>query len=57
LRGLPADHADRVRLRLCEPLLVVVYDRTKDGATAHCTEHLPFGDRGQVVEGKAFYGA
>jgi 2-hydroxychromene-2-carboxylate isomerase/ketosteroid isomerase-like protein len=40
-----------------ERLLVVVYDRTKDGATAHATEHLRFGDRGQVVEGKAFYGA
>jgi 2-hydroxychromene-2-carboxylate isomerase/ketosteroid isomerase-like protein len=38
-------------------LLVVVYDRTKNGVQAHCTEHMRFGERGQVVEGKAFYGA
>jgi 2-hydroxychromene-2-carboxylate isomerase len=38
-------------------LLVIVYDRTKDGVFTHCTEHLRFGDHGAVVEGKAFYGA
>ena len=36
--------------------LVVVYTRTKDGVQAHCTEHMRFGERGQVIEGKAFYG-
>jgi 2-hydroxychromene-2-carboxylate isomerase/ketosteroid isomerase-like protein len=38
-------------------MLVVVYDRTKDGKVAHCTEHLRFGEGGRVVEGQAFYGA
>jgi 2-hydroxychromene-2-carboxylate isomerase/ketosteroid isomerase-like protein len=38
-------------------MLVVVYDRTKDGATAHCAEHLRFGESGRIVEGQAFYGA
>ena len=40
-----------------ERTLVVVYTRTKDGVQAHCTEHMRFGERGQVLEGKAFYGA
>jgi 2-hydroxychromene-2-carboxylate isomerase/ketosteroid isomerase-like protein len=40
-----------------ERLLVVVYDRTKDGALTHCTEHMRFDAHGRVAEGSAFYGA
>jgi 2-hydroxychromene-2-carboxylate isomerase len=38
-------------------VLVVVYERTKDGARTLCTEHMRFGHDGLVVEGRAFYGA
>lgn len=37
--------------------LTIVYDRTKDGTRAHCTEHMKLGVGGQVIQGEAFYGA
>jgi 2-hydroxychromene-2-carboxylate isomerase len=40
-----------------ERLVTVVYDRTKDGESARCTELLRFDESGSVVDGKAFYGA
>ena len=40
-----------------ERLLVVVYDRTKDGTLARCTEHMRFDEHGRVADGSAFYGA
>ena len=56
VRAMRFDVVD-VTWSAAERMVVIVYDRTKDGTLTHCTEHLRFGDHGRVIEGQAFYGA
>jgi steroid delta-isomerase len=59
VKGIKAMRFDVVDVAwsAAERLVVIVYDRTKDGVRTLCTEHLRFGEHGRAAFGRAFYGA